>query len=369
MADETTQQQDDSGAANSAADPEDAALWAEFDADETGKAPDEGADGGDANWQPEDADDATSGDHGDVHDGKAAKDEDKGAAPSDVGDQKAKDTADGDAPDTESGKDASKTQADDIWANATPEQRTALEAVQKSEQGLREQLDRRMREISRLKSRQTADTPAPKEAGDDEKTAAYLETDDWKAFTEEYPEVAGPLGSVIGNLQSVIDKQGKELSAIGNDRRQEALDEQANLLTQKHADWEQVVTEDPNAFAGWLDSQPRHVREAFARNQEQIVDAEEAADVVGRFKAFRQAHGQQQNGNGDGQGSATERSDGSDAGQGNGNDQATPPLSDKRKRQLDSAATTRTNGPSGAGGIPESGDEKVLWDQFEKAGL
>ncbi len=367
MADETTQQQDDSGAANSAADPEDAALWAEFDADETGKAPDEGADGDGANWQPEGADDATSGTDGNVHDGDGAKNEDKDAAPSDAGDQDATNAADGSQPDDMSGTDASQTQADDIWASATPEQRAAVEAAHKSEQGLREQLDRRLREINRLKSRQAADAPAPTEAGG-KATAAYLETDDWKAFAEEYPEVAGPLGGVIGNLQSVIDKQGKELSAIGNDRRQEALDEQATLLTQKHGDWMQVVTEDPAHFAGWLDSQPRHVREAFARNKEQIVDAEEAADVVGRFKAFRQAYGQQQSGNGDGQASATERSDGSDAG-GNGNDQASPPLSGKRKRQLDSATTTRTNGPSGASGVPESGDETVLWDQLEKAGL
>jgi hypothetical protein len=96
------------------------------------------------------------------------------------------------------------------------------------------------------------------------------------------------------------------------------------------------------------------------RNAEEVVDAEEAADVVGRFKAFLAAR---QNGTGGDRGSADERP----LQGGNGNHQAQQPLSDKRKRQLESASTARSRGPGAATGIPD--DEEGAWKAFEKMGL
>ncbi len=99
-----------------------------------------------------------------------------------------------------------------------------------------------------------------------------------------------------------------------------------------------------------MKTQPRHIQEAAYRNANEIVDAAEAADVVSRYKAFRQP--QQQNIN------ASPPNTERDA-----NNQR---LLGKRQRQLESAATARSRGPGVATGIPEDGDPETLWKQFDE---
>lgn len=313
------------------------ALWAEFDR-------------ADAGGEPGEAAETPSEESG------RAEEEDSAASESQAGVEGA----------GQQGSEASaypEADADDIWANATAEQRAAYEAAQRSVSGLREQLDRRFREISRLKSQHLYAQPPqqPTQAASGEaaargqpgqgegegETGDFLASPKWKEFAEEYPEVAGPLTDVIGELRDQIKRQERELSAIGTERRDDALAEQATLLAEEHSDWEQVVAD--RGFMDWLNAQPRHIQEAAVRNAENIVDAAEAADVVGRFKAFQQQH-------------STNTSRSGNA-RDNGNNQA---LAGKRARQLESASAARSRGPGAASGIPEEGDPETIWRQFDE---
>lgn len=346
---------------------DDAELWAEFDTDENGgKAA--GADDPDA----EDLRRAAAEEAAQFGDGEETPDDRSSAAPEGKRDDDAP-AGKPDGDDTPPSGDKGKGQDEqDIWANATPDQRAAFEAAQEEVQRLqhaersnRGRLSALQRQIDELnRSRGSSKAASEDAAGDrtgsgkgsDDQGAdgtGFLESEDWKHFQEEYPEVAGPLTTAISSLQAEVTRQNKELSAIGNDRRQNALEEQADLLTEAHSDWRDVVADD--GFEEWVALQPRHIREAAVRNAEEIVDAEEAADVVGRFKAFRDEQGA-----GDGSQQGQQPGAGDRQSAGSGNRQA------RRQRQLESASTTRSRGPGVASGIPEDGDPETIWRQFDQ---
>lgn len=314
---------------------EDSELWSEFDQAEAAAT---GA-----------TNDQTPGDAG----GEGAGD-DAGAATG-AGDDDAAAGRD-DSPAAKSGDDKSpdnkqQQPQDDVWANATPEQKAAYKRLEQADRSNRGRISAMQRQLNDLtKASQSAAAPDKGDAsGKDGKEGAdgFLATDDWNSFQEEYPEVAGPLGKFIGSLQAQITRQEKELSAIGTERRQSALDEQVNLLVEEHPDWQDLTAD--TGFPDWLSSQPRHIQEAAMRNANEIVDAAEAADVVGRFKAFRSAQ-QPNNPPASGEGDPNNRQQ----------------LSGKRQRQLESASTARSRGPGVASGIPEDGDPEALWKAFDE---
>jgi len=253
---------------------------------------------------------------------------------------------------------------DDPWAAAPEELRSAHDAdqarIKKLEQSDRSQrgrlgsMQRQINELHGTRAQPAADeTAAGDAAGATGGGKDFLASDDWKSFESEYPEVATPMKQVVSDLRNEVTRQGSALDAITTDRHHDAADEQEHLLEEEHADWEEVTAAEE--FGTWLDEQPRHIKEAAIRNAEEIVDAEEAADVVGRFKATRSAQA--------GDGPATDTPDaGDEADAGDG----PTPLTGKRQRQLEAASTTRTGGPGVATGIPEDGDEAALWKAMDK---
>jgi hypothetical protein len=325
------------------AEKDDAALWKEFDTAEAGAAAATDA----TNDQPSDTDGNGTGDEQAAAAATDVKSKDS-AAPAD----KAQSAGDGNPP------PAAQAQTD-IWASAPPELKAAYEAVaeqakkgeqyRRSNEGRLAAAQRRIDELSR--------TAALPKATDKGKGADAATTDDaaLQALAEEYPDLAKPLVEEIFRLREATTLQGKELSAIGTERRQAALNEQAELLTQQHPDW-QDVTADPR-IRPWLDNQPRHIREALLRNANEIVDAEEAADVVGRFKAYlaiEAAPGNAHN---------TNAQAGASAGKGSETPQV---LTGKRKQQLEGASSARSRGPGVASGISEDGDPEHIWKQFDE---
>lgn len=337
---------------------DDAALWAEFDADEGASpstvdddppSPEPTGEGDD--WQDDDSSDdfGDADDHGD--------DDDQGAAArgGDSDDASARNDKPGDKP------GESRQNANDVWVNATPEQRAAFEAAQQqlkkleqSDKSNRGRVSALQRQLQELRS-QPNQPPRDQQGADDADANEFLASDEWKKFAEDYPEVAGPMGGVISKLQQQVARQDKILGSIGEAEQQSALDAQARALEEQHPDWDQVVTEHADAFQEWVYTQPRHIQEAAIRNAQGIVDAEEAADVIGRFKGHLQ--GQQGNGN-----HSADDPAGNGSRQGNGNDR----LARRRQRQLKSATAARTRSPGHATGIPEDGDPEVLWQHFEE---
>lgn len=324
---------------------EDAELWAELDAAEAAAAPD-------AETDPLAADEAAA--EKPAKDAANAKDGAEAAA------EKAKPGEA--APSTEKGQDAGKAAdkgapADDIWATATPAQRAAFEAAQaqvksvehahKSDRG---RLSSLQRELNELRNRQPGDAGKP---GKGKGAEALLDDEEWKTFVKEYPEVAAPLAKLVSKLELTVADTKKVTDAIREDRRQADLDARVKALDAKAPDWRDVVA-DQDAYGAWLQSQPRHIQEAAARNADEIVDADEAADVIGRFKAYRSS-----------QAGSNAPANGPEAG-GNADTGKTVSLSGKRQRQLDASSSARSGGPGAARGLPDNADDETAWKYFDE---
>jgi len=312
-------------------DAEDSALWDELDQEESS------------------ASDATAPESG--------ADDDEALTQADPNDP------DEEEPASEGPAEQPKAAAADPFANATPEQKAAWQEAQakiakldQSDRSNRGRLGAMQRRINELMAKSTAGSPTTAPA-DGKKAAkptkdSYLESDEYKAFADEYPEVAGPFGKIVSSLEQRLAKHEERFSAEEQAELESALDEQVELLTEQHPDWQEVLAADTPVFMEWLGTQPRHIQEAAYRNAEVIVDAAEAADVYSRFKAFR-------SGNGAGDSSKTDAS-------GKGRSNGKPQLTGRRQRQLESAAGARGTGPGVASGIPEDGDPQSLWDAFDR---
>lgn len=350
---------------------DDAALWAEMDADESGKpAPDDADSKSSSAKASADQESGDSEDWGADETGDRDSASDDDSAAQSAGDDDKGASADDKESESQQASDSDQTQGDDLFANATPEQRAAYEEAQaklkalkhaeRSNRGRISALQRQIQDFNRSSqgSQQDAGQASRgQQQGDDDRAEGsepgadnFLSSDDWQSFKQEYPEVAGPMEKVLQQQQQTVTRLQKELSAIGDDRRQDALTEQTTLLAEEHPDWDQVVAED--SFPEWLEQQPRHIQEAALRNSEEIVDAAEAADVVGRFKQHRE--------NGAG-GQATPSQETPPAGRAGGS----PNQQARRQRQLESASTARARGPGAASGVSEDADEETIWKQFD----
>ena len=253
--------------------------------------------------------------------------------------------------------------ADKLWEGANEDQRAAFNAAQdqikkleqsdRSQRGRVSTLQRQVNDITRQLDRAAKapdDASGAADAG--EAAKGFLDSKDWKDFAGEYPEVASPLGKVIADLQKQVTGFATRQDAIEDDRQNDVVAEQTELLEKEHSDWLDAAT-DP-MFEPWLADQPRHIREAAVRNAKEIVDAREAADVVGRFKAFRSEQGEGSAGPVDADGEKPPD-----------NQETVTDLSEKRKRQLESSASARGKGAGAATGIPEDGDEEAIWKAID----
>jgi hypothetical protein len=262
------------------------------------------------------------------------------------------DGADGGA--TPNGEDRS---SDDLWKNATAEQKAAFEATQaqvkkleQSERSQRGRVSALQHQLNELQRRSPG-----KENG--AATKGSFQSERGKSFQKEYPEVAAPVAEEIEVLRKELTEAKDTLASMAEDRRKAAILANEETLEEVHPKWESELRDDEGRvrpeFTAWLKVQPRHIQEAAARNGNDIVDAEEAADVVGRFKAFRSSQGS----------SPSNDSPNADqnGGKGTGNS-----LSGKRQRQLEASSAARSTGPGAANGIPEDGDPETLWKAFDE---
>ena len=180
-----------------------------------------------------------------------------------------------DAGDEAAPKDAAKD--DDIWADATPEQRAAHEAAlqeNKSHRGRASAEDRR-RHADDLQAKKAIAERAAKEPATPE-TA-----EDYEQFKTEYPEVAGPVEARFARLEAENAELRSRVTNLDATQLSAAIDSEEALLEQRHPEWRTFTAS--KEFSDWLTEQPRYIQEGLARNGDAIVDGLEAASLLDMF--------------------------------------------------------------------------------------
>jgi hypothetical protein len=182
----------------------------------------------------------------------------------------------------------------DIWSKADPALREAhdkalrdatlrLEGIKGRQSAADKEIKRLREQLAGLNAQgnQGASQASQGQAGNN--GSEPLSTDDLQQLREDFPEVAGPLLDKIEALSVKLTAIEAPVGQIQQERTAAFYQGQETLLTQKHSDWQAVVADD--RFMGWVEGQPQAIKEALQRNFDAIVDAQEAALVIGQFKA------------------------------------------------------------------------------------
>lgn len=172
----------------------------------------------------------------------------------------------------------------DIWATATEEQRAAyrkMEQQWRSDAGRIAAFQRRTNEVQA----ELAALKAARDSGAQGTETRPQEQDETAlaALRSEYPEVADPVLKLLKARDEKIDRLSARLSVHDSRALEQERSQEAARLAELHPDWGAIGGS--AAFVEWLQRQPAYVIETAQRNGNQIVNAEEAADIIGRFKA------------------------------------------------------------------------------------
>tara|TARA_Y100000310_G_scaffold335304_1_gene416955 strand:+ start:479 stop:1531 length:1053 start_codon:yes stop_codon:yes gene_type:complete len=344
---DTTQDTELSGDApltEEAAADEEVSAWNEFEAAEKGKETDAADDAGRA----EDAQPAA--------DEPAAQDEQQPDTSS-ADDKSDEDDA---AP-----TDDRAEQQEDIWKNATPEQRAAFEAAQDETKQARQDWNRMRGTVSGLSRKandlQTQlDASRPATTGSDGPTEAnaVFASENWKTFEDEYPELANPVKAEVqalfGAQEARIQTLERGMAGISTERRSDNLAQQVEIVHAAHPDYDTIAKSD--AFQQWYEQAPPYIRAGVERNAVDITDGNEVAHIVKMFKQETGAASPE-----------PPDKDEADPAETNGHD-PNQALDGKRRRQLESSNAPRTRSPGAVTtGIPD--DEEGAWNAYEKMGL
>lgn len=236
----------------------------------------------------------------------------------------------------------SSANPDDVWSSVPEVARTAYQAVLQQRQGLEHALRsangravRFQQEVEALRKK-AADKPAAEVPESRQADGQSQDVDDFDVLRKDYPEIARPVEKLFKSLRDENEALKSRLERHDTSAAEAEYARQAQVLSERHPDWARIA-DDPQ-FTAWAQQQPPYVLEALKRNSSRIVNAEEAADIIGRFKAIQ---GQTQPSP-----VATPTSQ--------------PALSPKRQQQLASAAAPQArSAPKVTGGVPD--DPEQAW--------
>jgi len=207
-------------------------------------------------------------------------------------------------PDATQNNQPSQTTAEDIWANATEEQRAAYRAAQEqlrqldhADRSNRGRIAALQRQINQLSGQMTDDHAEKKwssgsgkqKGGQSQKTPDTFETEDWQKLKEEYSEVLGPVEQAFRSRDEQLQQLMERVQTF--DQKFQGLDQapqdaymagQEQALAEKHPDWEQITAS--RDFMQWYERAPEPVRAAINQNAEGIVNAQNAAFALDLFK-------------------------------------------------------------------------------------
>jgi hypothetical protein len=253
----------------------------------------------------------------------------------------------------------------DIWASAPPELKSAFEAMQaekaKLEQRIRSDDGRVAAYQRKLRELQQGARGPDRDAG----RAAVDARAAIEELAEQYPEIAQPLQKALDAVDSklqTLDEREKSRTQAEIDEIEAHVAAETAKLEGEHPDWYDVLAKNGKAFAEWIEDQPRRIREAARRNDEQIISASQAAEVVEAFKKHL-GHARQD----DPQPKPTPAPAADPAATpAQPTPTPNPELNDRRRRQLaGSSSPPKSSGRPTVAGIPEDGDPEAIWAAFD----
>lgn len=285
-----------------------------------------------------------------------------------------------------------QSQAQDIWATASPELRAARDALTSEHKAaldkerhrynsdigrvssFQETIKRLEGQLNTLRTGKDGKGDAQPTKATTQAANALFDSQEWKEFEEDYPQLAAKQKAILSPLLGRVDGVERDLKGISQERDEKAILSNYDAVLADHSDYPEI--KGSQAFRDWYASRKhlRSVADTVARNKDVVVDPTEVSDLLERFKretnwkSPAQAGGDQK-GQGQGDGQQASGANGQKTeGDGQSQTKARTAPSDKRDLQLESSSSPRTQG-AGAPTTGASDDRKSSWDKFERMGL
>ena len=276
----------------------------------------------------------------------AAGDADEGATATTQGDEEAEatTTGEGEPGDDQEGQsggsegaaaEAAASGEGDIWADADPKLKAAYEAALSERNGFEQKFKSREGREAALQ-RQIADLR--RQGGGEEQQRKPLKellaAENITALKEEYPDFA-PLIDALAEAGERVDGVAEQVGEARTTAVTAVTAHEERALNEAVPNWLELAKDE--RFLGWVEDQPRKVRDAVSANWNAITNAKDAAEVFNAFAEHIKP--------------AEAKTEETDSGGKPG----------KRDRQQQGARAATVNAPASAGG--DSDDPEVAWAQ------
>ncbi|KJZ07166.1 hypothetical protein TW86_18085 [Halomonas sp. S2151] len=179
------------------------------------------------------------------------------------------------------------------------------------------------------------------EADQKQAIAEHHGSEDWKAFEEDFPEMAGAINARLAEVSRLEERLNQRIAGveqsvqpIQQQAHDQYLDSQMRALEARHSDWREVVN--APAFQQWLQQQP-----SWLQQQMESENADDASALLDFYKS---------------------QSAGSDSAQ--GNTAAADAERAKRQQRLAGAVTPQRRGAAKRDAVPE--DWEGQFNHFAK---
>lgn len=198
------------------------------------------------------------------------------AEPADqAGDQGNDEGAEGDGDEDQGGDADEGSKEADVWATANPALKAQYEALQHKYNSANARLSpmsQKVNEVLAENERLKAAVNAPPPGESKEERLA--------ALREDFPELAGALDGIVQEYDSKFQR----LTAQQEQERIAATERVQAEIEQQHPGFMTLLGQHWDDFQGWLEDQPKRVRDAAARNMTGFVNASEVSEFVSGFK-------------------------------------------------------------------------------------
>jgi hypothetical protein len=171
---------------------------------------------------------------------------------------------------------------ENIWDNASPEQKAAFEAAEQRFRSIDGRAAADARRIRELESDLSNRAPAEPAVDHNALLDGVHQSETWKAFEEEDPDGAEAQKAKDNVIIDAVKANAAAVGANSATNQQAATNAQIAIVAEQHEDWQAVTRAD---FTEWLNEQPAFVKAQFDRNADTITDGAEVADLITRYKA------------------------------------------------------------------------------------
>lgn len=177
--------------------------------------------------------------------------------------------------------------ADDMWAGATPKQKSAFDTAEKKWKSDKGRAAADATRIAALEQRINESTPAKPPAEPSDPLKAF-ESQEWQDTVAELPGLAAIKESVESvhaenqKLRAEHTETQKHISSFNDDCLDSQAVDQIKILHSEHPDWKSVSGDD---LLAWATTQPSFIEQMFRRNADRMVDGAEVSHFYTLYKA------------------------------------------------------------------------------------